>query len=196
MLSACVEIRITDATVTAGPTATGELTLHLDVRITLEDEMSSEGDEPVEPSYAQIGYAAVVLPDGVTVRAARLLAPTEMVGEGGQRVMGRAPQMARAHENEFPTDGKHRWEAFHVILDQVDLREAKTIAMELDLAGLPQGSTELAISPGFLNDAGTVPEPASPTVLELAVGSGKAVVRIAPPSIAPAPAAAGEEVAA
>ena len=196
LLSACVEIRITQASVVAGPTASGELTLHMDVNLKLDEEMTSQSEEPVEPSYAQIGYAAVVLPAGVTVQTARLHGATEMVGDEGYRLMGRAPQMALAHEEEFPTDADHRWEAFHVILDQVDLREAKTIAVELDLAGVPQGSTQLAVSPGFLSDAGTAPDPVSPTVLDLAVGAGKAVVRIAPPGVEAPAEPAGEEVSA
>jgi len=182
-LTSCVEIRITTATVVAGPAAGGALTIQLGATLTLEEDMQNEEDtSEMEPTRGAIGYLAIGLPAKAAVTGARLSGPATMVGEDGTRAMGEAPQLARIYATEFPADGVE-WVAFHVILDEVDLRQPQAVTLDLDLTGMPAGVTPIWVAPGSIDDATTQPVPNTPTQLELAVGGGKATIRVVPPAL-------------
>ncbi len=179
-LTSCVEIRITSATVVAGPAAGGALTLQVGATLTLEEGMVSEEDPSMmEPTPNAMGYVVVGLPAKAEVRGARLEGPAAMTGAGGVRVMGEAPQIAGIYESEFATSGI-RWVAFHVVLDEVDLRTPQAVSVELDLAGVPTGVHPVHVAAGAIDDLSTVPTAATPTELELAIGADKATVRVLP----------------
>ena len=183
-LCSCVEITITSASVVAGPAAKGALTLEIVASIAAEEGMLGEGEDLAsqEPTRNAIGYVAVGIPARVDTGSVRLSGPTAMVGEGNARVMGRAPQVARIYETEFPGDDV-RWVAYHVILDEVDLRQPQTVTLQLELTAAPTGVSTIWIAPGSIDDGSSTPVPVTPTALELAVGSGKATVRVVPPAI-------------
>ncbi len=191
-LGSCVEFKLVGASVVRGPEPDGTLTLRLDVELSIPEDMQpAEDDEPLQPSLNQIGTLALAAPDGIDVTGARILADAAMVGAEGSRGFHPAPQVAAAYDREFPSTDALSWSAFHVILDEVDLREARTVAIEIDLRGVPQGTTNLLVAPGYLNDSTAAVEPGVPTPLELAVGADKAVVRVPP---RPQPGAAAGEV--
>ena len=185
MSLSCVEIRIVKAAITDGPSKDGALTVRLDLAIDIEQHEPEEGEEMQLPD-AQTNmpcYLAMVAPRGVEPAAARALGAAEMFGEAGVRAMGRSPQVARLYQREFPTPEGQRWIAYHAIVDRVDVTRSHEVAMELDLDGVPPGTTELLVSLGYLEDANSDPDPVRPTVLELTVGSGKAVVRVVPRAV-------------
>ena len=179
----CVEIKIVGASVTDGPSADGSLTLRLDVSVAIEQQEPAEGGEEMEMPTSQsnqLCYVAAVLPDELGVGGGRMVGEAAMGGEGGARAMGHSPQVARVFDREFPAPEGHRWIALHTVLDTVDVTRNHAMAVELELTGVPEGTTDMLVALGYLDDAGTQPSTSRPTELQLVVGKDKALVRVVP----------------
>jgi len=179
----CVEIKIVGASVTDGPTADGSMTLKLDVSVAIEQTEPTEGGEEMEMPTSQsdqLCFFAAVLPDDLGLAGGRLVGEAAMVGEAGARPMGHSPQVAQVYDREFPAPEGHRWVALHAVVDTVDVTRNHDMAVELDLTGVPQGTTDMLVELGYVGDASTTPTPGRPTQLQLVVGKDKALVRVVP----------------
>ena len=176
-MASCRELRIEKVSVISGPDPTGHLTIRLDIGI--DAEAGEEG--PSEPLYNQIGYLAVAVPGDVGVAGARLLGSGSLVGPGGVRRMGRAPQLVGEFEREYVTGDGLVWHSFHVVVDTVDRTSRQSLAVEFDLEGVEDGETTLLIAPGVIQGGVTEIEPAHLRELSLVVGAGKALVMVVGP---------------
>lgn len=191
LVISCVEIKIVGASVTDGPNADGSLTMRLDVSVAIEQQEEEEGTEEMAMPTSQtdqLCFVAAIVPDELGVAGGRLIGEAAMVGEAGSRPMGQSPQVAQVYDREFPAPDGHRWVALHAVIDTVDVTRNHDMAVELDLTGVPQGTTEMLVELGYLSDATSDPSPGRPTELQLVVGKDKALVRVVPDE-----APAGEE---
>ncbi len=182
----CVEIRIVGGSVTEGPTAEGSLTLRLDLAVAIEQQEPEEGGEEMDLPSAQnnqLCFVAAVVPERLGVAGGRMVAEAAMVGDSGERAMGHSPQLARVFDREFPAPDGHRWVALHAVLDTVDVTRNHEVAVELDLTGVPQGTTDLLVTLGYMDDVSSEPTPERPTAVQLVVGPDKALVRIVPDAV-------------
>ncbi len=181
----CVEITIVGASVTSGPDAGGAMTLKLDLHVAIEQQETEEGQAPEMPQAQtnQACYVAAVVPSGIGVSGGRILGEAALVGADGARPMGMSPQVAQVYAREFPLPGGQRWIALHAILDTVDISRDHEVAVEMDLTGVPTGTSDLLVALGYLDDVASEPAPAKPTPLQLVVGADKAMVRIVPQAL-------------
>jgi hypothetical protein len=179
----CVEIKIVGASVVSGPEAGGALTVRLDLAVAIEQQEQGEGEEAMDMPSVQTNqacYLAAVVPDGIGVTGGRIVGEEAMVGADGARAMGLSPQVARAYAQEFPLPAGQHWVALHAMLDSVDVTRDHQLALEMDLTGVPAGTSDLLVALGYLDDVASEPAPARPTQLQLVVGADKALVRVVP----------------
>lgn len=176
LLQGACDIRVVGAAVVAGPDGDGNATVRLDLELPDVDE-PAEGEQRQVMSN-QVGYLAVATPPGVVVTGARLLAEPGLVGASGVRRMGPAPQVVKAFQREYVSDGELVWTAFHVVVDQVDPYVHNAFAVEMDLGSVPSGESRLLVSPGIVDAGSTDVESASVTSLVLVTGGGKGLIRV------------------
>ncbi|MDP7111414.1 MAG: hypothetical protein QGH45_05600 [Myxococcota bacterium] len=182
----CVEIKIVGASVVNGPVAGGGLTVRLDVAIAIEQQEQAEGEEAMDLPAEQTNqacYLAAVVPDGIGVTGGRIVGEEAMVGADGARAMGLSPQIAQVYAREFPLPAGQHWVALHAMLDRVDTTRDHQLALEMDMTGVPTGTSDLLVALGYLDDIASEPDPARPTQLQLVVGADKALVRVVPDEV-------------
>ena len=62
-------------------------------------------------------------------------------------------------------------------------RSDHQLALEMDMTGVPTGTSDLLVALGYLDDIASEPDPARPTQLQLVVGADKALVRVVPDEV-------------
>lgn len=181
---ACVEIRISEVSLTQ--VSADDFSLRLALDVGLDDATERMIDDPEMRTAVETASAIESLPVYLAVRGPRDMRITgvsvtttgSLLGGEPAVTAGLAPQLGRWFEQEMPAPNGERWTVFHAMLSDVGPASERALDLEVSLGDVPAGESRIRVSPGYFGGRWEHFEPTPPAEIRIVRDRAGATARL------------------